>query len=530
MSNVKYPIGIQTFSQIRENDFLYVDKTDLIYKTARSGKYYFLSRPRRFGKSLTITTLQALFEGKRELFKGLAIDSLEWDWHKHEVLHLDLNVRNYVDETSLLTIFDRHLREWEEKYSIKPVSDIPEDRFISIIKKGYEVTGRGVVILIDEYDKPILAAIGEPKLQSVYRKQLQGFYGVLKSMDQYIRFGMITGVSRFSKVSIFSALNNLMDISLEPDFNSICGITEKELTRYFGEGIQRMAERQRKTPEEIRELLKTNYDGYHFAEYGEDIYNPFSLLNAFRTSRMGSYWLATGTTSSLLEVLNVNTYPLQELEGCKASENMLNGADIFLTDPVPFFFQTGYLTIKDYDPEFEQYILGLPNKEVSKGFNDLVLRTWMRAGEPATYVSDFVRDVRAGKAEDFMEKIKYFFAGIPYDHAKDGKVSGENEYGISGSKEVHYQNVLYVIMKLMGFYTNTEYRTSSGRIDMVVQTQDYVYVMEFKIDSTAQSALDQIEERGYAEPFRITGKKIFKIGANFDTKTRRLSDFIISEG
>lgn len=528
MSRVKYPIGIQTFSQIRENGYLYVDKTEIVYELARSGKFYFLSRPRRFGKSLTITTLEALFEGKRELFKGLAIDSLEWDWKKHEVLHLDLNSLNYNDDLSVHDNLAWHLKKWESRYGISEPSLRLENRFSDVILKAYEMSGRGVVILIDEYDKPLLATIGDSKLQSVYRKQLQGFYGVLKSMDQYIRFGMLTGVSRFSKVSIFSALNNIQDISLEPDFNSICGITEEELSEYFSEGLKKMAERQNTTTGKIRDLLKSNYDGYHFAGYGGDIYNPFSLLNAFKSSRIGSYWLATGTTSSLLEVLNINTYPIQELEGCKATENMLNGADIFLSDPIPFFFQTGYLTIKNYNPEFNQYILGFPNREVTEGFNELVLKCWMRTNEPAMFVSDFVEEVREGNAEAFMEKIKYFFAGIPYDHAKEDKCRKEDEEnGIRGSMEVHYQNVMYVIMKLMGFYTNTEYRTSNGRIDMVVQTNDYVYVMEFKINSTAQAALEQIEEKGYAEPFRITGKKIFKIGANFDTKSRSLSEFLI---
>ncbi|MCM1490965.1 MAG: ATP-binding protein [Muribaculum sp.] len=528
MSRVKYPIGIQTFEKIREGNYLYVDKTRYIHELASSDSYYFLSRPRRFGKSLTISTLLALFEGKRELFKGLAIDSLEWNWKKHEVLHLDLNVKFYEDKTSLVSILDRHLREWEEKYEIIPNSDAYENRFVEIIKKAYSVFGRGVVILVDEYDKPLLATIGDPELQNYYRKQLQGFYGVLKSMDPYIRFGMITGVSRFSKVSIFSALNNLKDISLSNKYNAICGITESELSEYFAEGIREMAAEEGVSVAQLHESLKSNYDGYHFSGKGKDIYNPFSILNVFSDLQFGSYWLATGTTSSLLEVLNVNTYPLQELEGCKATENMLNGADIFLSDPIPFFFQTGYLTIKDYNPEFKRYTLGFPNREVTEGFNDLVLRTWMRKDNPATFVEDFVNDVRDGKAEAFMEKIKYFFAGIPYDHAKGDKAEKEDEEnGICGSREVHYQNVLYVIMKLMGFYTNTEYRTSNGRIDMVVQTSEYVYVMEFKIDSSAQAALDQIEEKGYADPFRITGKKIFRIGANFNTKTRRLSDYII---
>lgn len=525
MSRVKYPIGIQTFEKIREGNYLYIDKTRYIHELATSNSYYFLSRPRRFGKSLTISTLQALFEGKRQLFKGLAIDSLDWDWQKHEVLHLDLNSLNYNDDISLEENLDWHLKKWETHYGIPEPASRLENRFSDIIIKAYELSGRGVVILIDEYDKPLLAAIKNPELQSVYRKQLQGFYGVMKSMDKYIRFGMITGVSRFSKVSIFSALNNLKDISLANKYNAICGIAESELSEYFAEGIHEMAEEEGVSIAQLHDNLKSNYDGYHFSKNGVDIYNPFSLLNTFSNLEFGSYWLATGTTSSLLEVLDVNTYPLQELEGCKASENMLNGADIFLSDPIPFFFQTGYLTIKDYDTEFEQYTLGFPNKEVSKGFNDLVLRKWMSSNEPTTFVSDFVRDVRAGKAEAFMEKIKYFFAGIPYDHAKVDKP--DKESCIRGNKEVHYQNIMYVIMKLMGFYTDTEYRTSKGRIDMVVQTGDYVYVMEFKIDSSAQAALDQIEEKGYAVPFRITGKKIFKIGANFDTVTRSLSDYII---
>ncbi len=529
MSRVKYPIGIQTFEKIREGNYLYVDKTRYIHELASNGTYYFLSRPRRFGKSLTITTLEALFKGKRKLFKGLAIDSLEWDWKQHEVLHVDLNVKFYEDKTSLVSILDRHLREWEDKYDITPSSDAYENRFVAVIKKAYEISGRGVVILIDEYDKPLLATIDNPELQKFYRRQLQGFYGVMKSMDQYIQFGMITGVSRFSKVSIFSALNNIQDISLEPDFNSICGITEIELSQYFGDSIKEMAEKQNISPEEMHNLLKSNYDGYHFSGFGEDIYNPFSLLNTFKSLRIGSYWLATGTTSSLLEVLNVNTYPLQELENCKATENMLNGADIFLSDPVPFFFQTGYLTIKGYDPEFKQYILGFPNREVSEGFNDLVLRTWMHRDRPATFVEDFVVAVRSGKAEEFMDKIKSFFAGIPYDHSREDKIPEENdeEYGIRGSKEVHYQNVMFVIMKLMGFYTRTEYKTSDGRIDMTVETNDYVYVMEFKTNSTPEKALEQIEEKEYSEPFKITGKKIFKIGANFDTKKRRLTGYII---
>ena len=382
------------------------------------------------------------------------------------------------------------------------------------------------MILIDEYDKPLLATIGNPELQTYFRRQLQGFYSVMKSMDRYIRFGIITGVSRFCKVSIFSALNNLEDISLDPNFNSICGVSESELTHYFSESIRRMSDVNGTSPEDMYNKLKLNYDGYHFAGCGEDIYNPFSLLNTFKSQRIGSYWLATGTTSSLLEVLNLNTYNIQDLEGFQCSENLLNGADIFLTDPVPFFFQTGYLTIKGFDPDFQEYTLGFPNRKVTRGFSDLVLRTCMRTREPISLISGFVKDVRAGRCVDFMEKMKSFFADIPYDHARAG---GDERFGMAGDKEVHYQNVMFVIMKLMGFYTHTEYRTSRRRIDMVVETGDYVYVMEFKINSTPETALWQINEKGYAEAFALSGKKVFRIGANFDTTQRLLTGFAIEE-
>ncbi len=530
MSKIKYPIGIQSFSEIRNGGYIYVDKTEFIHQLVAEGKYYFLSRPRRFGKSLMISTLEALFRGKRELFKGLAIDSLEWEWQTYEVLHLDLNVRDYENDDSLKTILDRHLGKWESIYDIKPGTDIPEDRFIAIIEKAYNISGKGVVILVDEYDKPLLATISKPKLQERFRKQLQAFYSVLKSLDPYIKFGMLTGVSRFSKVSIFSSLNNLRDISLEPDFNSLCGISEPELSLYFNESMKLMSERLNISPYELHNQLKFNYDGYHFAAYGDDVYNPFSLLNTFSSNRIGSYWIATGTTSSLLDVLNVNSYPIRDLEGCHCSENMLNGADIFLTDPIPFFFQSGYLTIKGYDPEFQEYTLGFPNKEVSKGFNDLVLKTWMRQREPVSPISNLVRDVRAGHVKDFMDRLQSFFAGIPYDHAKKGNgPDEESESGIRGDKEVHYQNVMYVIMKLMGFYTHTEYRTGNGRIDMLVETKDYIYVMEFKINSTAEEALKQIDEKNYTLPFRTSGKEIFKIGANFDTRSRRLTNWLYAK-
>lgn len=527
MSKIKYPVGIQTFSEIINNGYIYVDKTEYIHRLVDTGKYYFLSRPRRFGKSLMISTLEALFKGKRELFRGLAIDSLEWDWQSYEVLHLDLNIQNYKEEDSLSANLEWHLSKWETQYGITQTAPKLENRFADVIIQAYKLSGKGVVILVDEYDKPLVANIDNPERQSRFRNQLQAFYGVLKTMDSYIKFGMLTGVTRFSKVSIFSSLNNLSDLSLESDFNAICGISESELSIYFNESMKQMAEKLNITPSELHKQLKSNYDGYHFAAYGEDIYNPFSLLNTFNFGRIGSYWLATGTTSSLLNVLNINTYPIIELERCRCSENQLNGADIFLSDPIPFFFQSGYLTIKGYDPEFEEYTLGMPNKEVSQGFNDLVLKAWMRKPESGNPIRKFVDDVREGRVEDFMNKLQSFFAGIPYDHARKWEYQEKEACSeIKGDKEVHYQNVMYVIMKLMGFYTHTEFRTSDGRIDMIVETRDYIYVMEFKIDSTPEEALRQIDEKEYPLQFRYSGKTVFKIGANFDTTTRHLSKWL----
>lgn len=528
MGKQKYPIGIQSFSEIRNNGYLYVDKTAYLHQLVDTGKYYFLSRPRRFGKSLMISTLEALFKGERELFKGLAIDSLEWDWQPHEVLHLDLNARNYKSEDSLDTILNRHLEDWESKYKITPKNSIPEDRFINVIKKAYEISGRGVAILIDEYDKPLLATIGDAYLQNIYRKQLQAFYGVMKSLDEYIKFGILTGVTRFSKVSIFSSLNNLRDISLIQKFNSICGITESELSNNFDEGIKEMSVAQDISIDRIHAELKSYYDGYHFAPRGEDIYNPFSLLNTFSNQEFGFYWLATGTTSSLFDVLNISTFPICDLEGYRCSEHLLTGSDIFLSDPIPFLFQSGYLTIKGYDPEFNEYKLGFPNKEVAQGFNDLVMKTYMRVSEPSSLINELIRDVRKGRVDNFMNKLQSFIAGIPYDHFKSEN-NKEQYDGIIGNKEIHFQNVMYVIMKLMGFLTHTEFKTSNGRIDMVVETKDYIYVMEFKINSSPKKALKQINEKGYTLPFRTSGKKIYKIGTNFNTKTRRLSDWITEE-
>lgn len=508
-TEMKYPIGLQSFSEIRSNGFVYVDKTALVHKLVTTGKYIFLSRPRRFGKSLLLSTIEMLFSGRRELFDGLAVSKMDWDWAAHPVLHLDLNVRDYVDDTSLQTLLIRHLVEWEEKYGIVPESDIPEDRFIAVIKSACEQTGRQVIILIDEYDKPLVRTLDDPQLQRTYRNQLQAFYGVLKSLDQYIRFAMLTGVTRFSKVNVFSGLNNLNDISLDSNFNEICGITDDEIDRYFAEGINEFAQAQKMTFEYARETLRVNYDGYHFSHGGVGIYNPFSLLNALYSSRLGTYWAETGTPTFLADLLRREHYPLADLENEARSEQDLKGSDCYNTDLVPMFFQTGYLTIKGYDESTREYLLGYPNTEVKESFIKFLTPFYSPKIVTGSKITELVRAVNAGDTEKFMTWLGAFFADFPYEQIPD--------------MEVHYQNVIYIIMKLMGFYVRTEYRTSQGRVDMVIQTEKYVYVIEFKLGGSPKTALRQIEENGYCKPFEGQGKTIIRLGVVFDKTTRALA-------
>lgn len=513
----KYPVGIQNFEKLRRDGYCYVDKTELIYRLASDGGYYFLSRPRRFGKSLLISTLEAYFEGKKELFEGLAIEKLEKEWTVSPVLHLDLNARKYDTPEALVAIINQHLEVWEALYGNEKKDRAPEERFAYIIEKAYRATGHTVAVLIDEYDKPLLQAIGNEPLQQEYRNTLKAFYGVLKSCDRYIRFAMLTGVTKFGKVSVFSDLNNLMDISLSPRFANICGITQKELQEDFAEDIRMLAQANDMTEEQAAMELKQWYDGYHFTEKGDDIYNPFSLLNTFAELKFGSYWFETGTPTFLVELLKMNRYNLSRLTSEVAMAESLSGIDTLEENPVPILYQSGYLTIKGYDREFQSYILGFPNNEVEEGFTKFLLPRYatIPSGNPAFELMSFVKDVRAGKTEDFMKRLQGFFADTPYELARD--------------LELHYQNVMFIVFKLLGFYTQAEYHTSEGRIDLVVKTADYIYVMEFKLDGTAEEAIRQIEEKHYAKPFEADGRKIYRIGVNFSNRLRGIERWIVEE-
>ena len=513
---MKYPIGIQTFANIINEGFLYVDKTALVYKLANDSKYYFLSRPRRFGKSLLVTTLEAYFQGRKELFEGLAISELEKDWKQYPVLHIDLNAERYSDTQALISIMDRHLHLFESVYGHNTLEKTLADRFIGIIRRAYEQTGQQVVILVDEYDKPLLEAIGNPELQNDYRTTLKSFYGVGKTMDSYIRFAFFTGVTKFSKVSVFSDLNNLKDISLDDRFAEICGITEQEIRDKLDVQVGEMAETNGISKDECYEKLKRQYDGYHFSKNGTGMYNPFSLLNAMDSQEFGDQWFQSGTPTFLVEVLKRNNYDLEQLTREEATADLLGSLDALDTNPIPLLYQSGYLTIKGYDPEFGTYRLGFPNQEVERGFSRFLFRYYTPASQGQdSFVKDFVLAVRAGQIDKFMRRLESLFAG--------------QDYQLAGDAEFYFHNAVALIFKMVGFYTETERHTSDGRMDMVVQTADYIYLFEFKLDKSADEALAQIEEKQYALPFANDPRKLYKIGVNFSSETRRIENWKVVE-
>lgn len=513
--NIKYPIGIQDFEGLRKDNYLYVDKTAIIRNLIEQGKYYFLSRPRRFGKSLLISTIQAYFEGKRELFKGLAIDTDEISWEAHPVLHLDLNSQKYESKDSLDGILHDFLSKEESKYSQVQDNDYFGIRFCNVIKAAHEKTGQRVVILIDEYDKPMLQAIGNPELQNEYRNTLKSFYGALKTMDGSIQFALLTGVTKFGKVSVFSDLNHLTDLSMIPEYYDLCGITDEELHGCLGEGVMALASANGISEQECYALLKERYDGYHFAANVPGMYNPFSLLKTIKYKQFGSYWFETGTPTYLVTLLQLHDYNLEAMSGVETDADVLNSTDGGSTDPIPVIYQSGYLTIKGYDREFGLYKLGFPNKEVEEGFMKFLIPYYTNIPKSgsAFEITQFVKDVRAGRTEQFVKRLKSFFAGTPYELVKD--------------LENHYQNVLFIISRLMGFYTRAEYHTSEGRIDMVIQTKDYCYVLEFKLNGTAEEALQQIQDTHYALPFEMNGQQIIRIGMNFSSDTRNIDGVAI---
>ena len=516
MGNKIYPIGIQNFESLRKDGYFYIDKTALVYQLVKTGRYYFLSRPRRFGKSLLISTLEAYFQGKKELFTGLAIEKLEKDWIEYPILHLDLNIERYDTPESLGNILEKNLAEWEKLYGAEISERTFSLRFAGIIKRACEQTGQRVVILVDEYDKPMLQAIGNQELQKEYRNALKPFYGVLKTMDGCIKFALLTGVTKFGKVSVFSDLNNLNDLSMWNKYIDICGISDKELHDNLEEEMHEFAEAQGMTYEQFRDKLREYYDGYHFTQNSIGIYNPFSLLNAFDRKEFGSYWFETGTPTYLIELLKRYHYDLEHMAHAETYADVLNSiyGD---EEPLPVIFQSGYLTIKGYDERFGLYRLGFPNREVEEGFVKFLVPYYTRFNkiEAPFEVLKFVQEIERGEPDAFFRRLQSFFADTPYELVKD--------------LELHYQNVLFIVFKLVGFYVKAEYHTSQGRIDLVLQTDKYIYVMEFKLDGTAEEALQQINDKQYALPFAADSRKVLKIGVNFSNTTRNIERWVVEE-
>lgn len=513
----KYPIGVQSFAKLRESGYTYVDKTEYIEKLITKGNCFFLSRPRRFGKSLLLSTIEAYYQGRRDLFEGLAISRGDHDWQPHPVLHIAFNAHEYIRPDSLLEKFGYDFNEWEKLYGTELRGASHSERFRYFIKQAYAVTGQKVVILIDEYDKPLLDTAGNKELQDIYRSQLKAFYGNLKNCDQYIEFAMLTGVSRFGKLSIFSDLNNLQDISLSEEYSAICGMTIEEIRDNFDAGVRQLAVRNEMSVDEAYAQLKKNYDGYHFSPTSPDMYNPFSLLSALSSGYIGAYWFSTGTPSFLVEMIRRMQIDLRDLEHTKIKLDNLMDASFDLSNAIPLMYQSGYLTIRSYDRRFGTVQLDYPNEEVEQGFLDMLMKiyTQSRSNHSEFDVSEFVLDVEEGRVEDFMTRLQALFSGYQYDQIDLGNL------------ELHYRNVIYLAMKLMGFYTHAEMRTAAGRIDLLVKTPDYLYLFEFKINKSAQAAMDQINARDYLLPFHADGRRIVKVGVNFDDIIRSISEWIV---
>ncbi|UTC64558.1 ATP-binding protein [Treponema sp. OMZ 788] len=527
----KIPIGVQSFEVMRNDKFLYVDKTPFLFKLAHSNRVYFLSRPRRFGKSLFLSTLKAYFLGQKELFTGLYIEKAEEKraeieksaaWVEYPVFYLDFNTKYYKDQEALLTIINLHLDDWEKIYSLTKTSGSIEDRFKSIISALYEKTGRQVVILVDEYDKPLLQTMGvNEALNEEYRNTLKAFYSVIKTCDQYIRFAFLTGVTKFSKVSIFSDLNNLQDISMLNNYAEICGLTQNEIENTFKPEIERLANNSKNSYDKMLEELKKRYDGYKFSVSGESVYNPFSILNTLNSGELKNYWFATGTPTFLVNYLKDAYYNVPELDG--GVEINEAGIDLYRADakdPLPILFQSGYLTIKEYLEEANIYRLGFPNDEVRYGFLENLVPAYssLRPYETASSVWEFTKDIRAGNIDGFMERMQAIIAGVPYDNLPKDRLK---------LREQNYQTAVYLIFKLMGQFVQTEIHCARGRADCIVHTKDSIYIFEFKLMSvgTAEDAIAQIKEKGYAGQFKAEGKKIILIGSSFDEEERTIGEW-----
>ena len=516
-SSQRYPIGIQNFEDLRNNNCVYIDKTELIYKMTHSEKVYFLSRPRRFGKSLLVSTLEAYFQGKKHLFEGLAMERLETEWTEYPVLHMDFSVSKYTEASVLREVLNIQITRWERIYGKDPDERTFSTRFEGVIQRAYQKTGKQVVVLVDEYDSPLLDTNADSELQKELRNIVRDFFSPLKKNGHYLRFLLLTGISKFSQLSIFSELNNLQNISMRDEYSTLCGITETELLTQLQSGIQCMADANNETYEEACAHLKKQYDGYHFSKNCEDIYNPFSLFNALNAREYKNYWFSTGTPTFLIELLQNVQFDVRMMDGMTAMDDQFDAPTEVITDPIPVLYQSGYLTIKDYDPMFKTYTLAYPNSEVRYGFTEALLPRYVHRfpRENTFYIVSFLQDLMKGDIESCLERTRSFFASIPPD--------------LENKTEKHYQTIFYLLFRLMGQYVDVEVKSAIGRADVVLKLANAIYVFEFKYDSTPEEALAQIDSKQYTIPYQSDGRRVVKIGVNFDSATRTIGDWKIAE-
>lgn len=519
---MKYPIGIQSFDRIIEDGYVYVDKTELIYNLTHESSIYFLSRPRRFGKSLLVSTLKNYYLGRRELFRGLAMERLETEWAVHPVFHVDFNGAVFSNAGQLEAMLRDYVEGWERMYGLVPDKELGLGlRFRHVLRAAHEQTGRRAVVLIDEYDKPILDVLDvDASLEDRHRNVLKAFYSVFKAADEHLQFVLLTGVTKFSQVSVFSGFNQPKDISMDGRYEALCGITQDEIDRYFPQPIADMAADYRCTPGEMKQRLKQQYDGYHFSKRLTDVYNPFSLLNALDSRSVDDYWFRSGTPTYLIRLLAHFNENINELTGkyYRPEEFVDYKADV--ERPLPMIFQSGYLTIKNYDFQFNTFLLDFPNNEVKNGFLTMLATSYLKPQEEmGTWIRSVVVTLQEGDTDRLRTLFTSFLASIPYTMRRK---EGEAE------RERYFQYTFYLIMRLVSVYTvYVEKAQSQGRVDCVVETPQYVYIFEFKLDGTAAEALQQIEDRGYAREYAADTRQLFRVGVGFSSETGTVSDWAV---
>ena len=520
-----YPVGIQDFEKLRQKGAIYVDKTDLMYQLVQKD-YVFLSRPRRFGKSLLSSTLKYYFQGRKDLFQGLAIEQLEKEWVQYPVLHFDLSTAKNRDLAGIRSELDSQLRPYEAQWGI--TADTGKDagqRLAVLIRKLHEQTGIKTVVIIDEYDAPMLDVLHDNERIAEVRKIMQEFYAPLKACDADLRFVFITGITKFSQLSIFSVINNLTNVSMQPEYSAICGITENELHTVFEEDIAMLAEEYECSPEDMRRRLKEQCDGYHFSGKSADIYNPFSVLKAFAQKEIKDYWFESGTPTFLIQQMRRFNTTITSLDNIEASASIFDRPSETMSDAISLLYQSGYLTIKSYDRDFGTYQLGIPNKEVRVGLSENLLPSYTNHTdfENASLIQKFCRALLREDLEDALVTLRAYLAGIPYPEG--GKEILED----MEKCEYYYETIFYLIFSFMNRHIQTQVKTCCGRADMVMYTAKAIYVFELKMNKPAQEALDQIDEKGYMVPFTADGRKLVKCGISFSTKTRTIEEWMIKE-